>query len=72
MLGRTYLIGMFFHNNNHIGQGGSGFKALQETTNQPSNTYKYTTKNVTSKMVCLFNHAHNSQEISCWLCPLGG
>jgi hypothetical protein len=40
-------------------------KALQETTNLDiQNTYKYTTKNVTSKMVCFFNHVHNSHEIS--------
>jgi hypothetical protein len=64
---------MFFHNNILIGQGGNGFKALQQTTNiDLQNIDKYTTKNVNSKMVCLFiqDHSkeqkkHNSQEISC-------
>jgi hypothetical protein len=63
---------MFFHNNTHIGQGGSGFKALQETTNLDiQNTYKYTIKMSLPKWL-VSNHAHNSQKISCWLCPLGG
>ncbi len=54
---------MFFHNNTHIGQGGIGLKALQETTNLDlQNTYKYTTKNVTSKMVCLFIQDHSKEQ----------